>query len=255
MGEIPLGDIARNATRQGLTTDELFEMYGGGHYELWARGQSKMKPDAPGNVTKRRRFVLPGRSKPISKDPTAEEIRQAEGMRSSIAGASSEPTQAASAPPGDGLLVALLQMQAQQSQQFMALMMQMLTSSKTEANEAAKLQVQAQQQFTQMMMTLSSQQQQSMVAMMTATMQSRGGGPEEMAKYAKLLKDLGLGANKPGGEEEPGGIGRMIEDAADIVTGLAQLKGSGVIPPNGSPPAPPLPGSAASVVAAETIGK
>lgn len=234
------------------TTDELFQMYGGGHYELWARGFSKLNGnDRPGNITKKKRFMLAGKSKPMSNDPTPEEIRQAEGnARPFEAGAIAAPAVAApsSSAAGEGLLVAVLNMQQQSSQNFMTLMVQMLTDSKKEAAETAKLQAAQLQQFSQMMMTLSGQQQQSMIGMMTAMLQSRGGGPEEMAKYADLLRKLGMGGAKPDDDKEPEGFGKMLEDAADFVQGVVALKGASP-PVNGQPVIAPAPGSAAAVAA------
>ncbi len=239
-----------------VSTDELFEMYGGGHYELWARAHSKMHADRPGNITKKKRFVLPGRSKPLSKDPTAEELRQAEGLGRSSEAAAPAPAPAAPMATGAGesVLLALLNMQQQQAQanaessrQFMALMMSMINDSKKES-------VAQMQQLSSMMMQFSQSQQQSMITMMTALVQNRGGGPEELAKYAKLLRDLGVSKGSAEGEAEPAGFGKMLEDAADFVQGVVQLKGAMPPAPNGAPSAPPAPGSAAAVVAAEMGG-
>lgn len=233
------------------TTDELFEMYGGGHYELWARGPSKLKADGAGNVTKRRRFMLPGRSKPISKDPTADELRAIDGVRPmDPAPASSSSSAGVLGGGNNDILLAMMQMQQQNAQEFAKMMMLMMTSSKSESTEMAKMQAASQQQFTTLMLTLSGQQQQSMVQMMTALMGGRSSGPEEMAKYAKLMKDLGIGgaAAKGDTEDEEGGIGKMIEDAADAIQGLVLLKGGakpeGEVVGSGAPAAP---GSAAAV--------
>jgi len=235
------------------STDDLFEMFGGGHYELWARGPSKLHADRPGNITKKKRFVLPGRSKPMSKDPTAEEIRQVEGTARGFGAVEAAPAPAAapssSGGSGEGLLVAVLNMQQQSAQNFMTLMMTMLSESKKEAAENSKLQAAQQQQFAQMMMTLSAQQQQSMIGMMTAMLQSRGGGPDEMAKYADLLRKLGMGGPKTDdAKEDAPGFGKMLEDAADFVQGVVALKGAAPVVPNGVPVAP-LPGTAAAVAA------
>jgi len=237
--------------------DTIFERFGGGMYELVGRGTSVRDPSQPGNITRRKWYPIPGRSKPLSQDPTADELRQAEGVPPAASSAAAATPAPSSGGGGDSLLVAVLNMQATSSQNFMTLMMNMLTESKKEATEAAKLQAQQQQQFAQMMMTLSGQQQQNMIGMMTAMLQSRGGGPEEMAKYADLLRKLGVGGAKPSDEAEGAdapGFGKMLEDAADFVQGVVALKGGAVAGTNGQPIAPPLPGTAAAV-AIEGMGK
>jgi hypothetical protein len=239
------------------TTEELFEMYGGGHYELWARGPSKMKPDSPGNITRKRRFVLPGRSKPLSKDPTPEELREADMSAGAAAAAPiAAPSSSGGAGGfGDNVLIAMMNMQAEasraamaaqqkSSEQFMMMMLQVMTSSKTDSSELAK-----------MMMQMSQQQSQTLLTLMTA---GREGGTESLAKTVKTLRDLGLvqspkeSASGDGGGE--GGLGKMIEDAADFVQGIAQLRtalppaaGANGMPENGAA-APP--GSAAAVAEA-----
>jgi hypothetical protein len=213
-----------------LTTyEELFEMYGGGHYELWARGPSKLKVDGYGNVTKRRRFQLPGRSKPLSKDPTPDELRELDPPRSAVSEAAAPAASSSGSAGENNFLLAMMNMQQQNAQQFAQMMQAMMQSSKQESMEMAKMQMASQQQNTTLMLTLSQQNQASMVQMMTAMMGSRGSGPDEMAKYAKLLKDLNILGGAPGGEAEggdgEGGIGKMIEDAADAIQGLVLLKG------------------------------
>lgn len=233
--------------------DQIFERFGGGEYELYARAHSKRDPSHPGTITKRRWMILPGKSLPLSANPTDAELR-AIGEHAASSPAAPAPAPASSSAAsgmGDNLLVAILQMQQQQQQQFMALMMQMMQNSKAESAELAKSTAAATQTMTTMLMQISGQQQQSMVGMMTALLQARGGGPEEMAKYAQLLKSLGVGG-MPGADDKAGGesIGELVENAADIVQGLVMLKG-GAPPPNGasSPPATAAPpGSAASVV-------
>lgn len=60
-------------------------------------------------------------------------------------------------------------------------------------------------------------------------MSNRGGGPEEMAKYAELMRSLGLGGapKLPNGDAGASSesIGAMLENAADLVQGMVALKG------------------------------
>jgi len=234
------------------STDQIFERFGGGMYELIARARGTVHPDLPNKISKRRWIVLAGRSKPLSQDPTADELRASDMAPPATATSSSTAAAPAPAPAGgmgDGVLVAILQMQQQASQQFMTLMLEMMKSGKSEAAESARAQAESTKQFVQMMMTMSSQQQQSMLAMMTAMMQARGGGPEELEKYAALLKSIGFGGKASKAEPSSDSVGAIVENLADIVQGGVQLMQSRGLPqPNGqeSPPAPP--GSAASVL-------
>jgi len=232
------------------STDQIFERFGGGMYELIARARGHVHPDLPNKITKRRWIPLPGKSKPLSQDPTDAELR-ASDMAPPATPATSSSTAAAPAPAGgmgDGVLVAILQMQQQASQQFMTLMLEMMKSGKSEAAESARAQAESTKQFVQMMMTMSSQQQQSMLAMMTAMMQARGGGPEELEKYAALLKSIGFGGKASKAEPSSDSVGAIVENLADIVQGGVQLMQSRGLPqPNGQE-SPPPPGSAASVL-------
>lgn len=208
-----------------LTEQDIVNRWGGGHYILIGRGLSKTYEGMPGRFNKHRRLHLPGNSKPLSPDPTPQEQR--------IASPNTPP--ANTSPMGDPMsfFAMMMQMQQQslererqasekaqqQNQQFMQMFMTIMQGSKQDA--AA---------MTQVMMQMSAQNQQSMMQFVSAMMASRGGGPEEMAKYADLLKTLGIGGgNKPANGE--GGstsesIGAMLENAADFVQGLAILKGS-----------------------------
>jgi hypothetical protein len=235
------------------STEQIFERFGGGMFELWARARGTTHPDLPNKITKRRWVNLPGRPKPLSQDPTVDELRA-----SDLAPPAPSSTISAPSSPGhpggmgDGVLVAILQMQQQASQQFMALMLEMMKSGKTEAIESAKAQAESTKQFTQLMMTMSAQQQQSMLGMMTAMMQSRGGGPEELEKYATLLKSIGFGTKeRKSTEASSDSVGAIVENIADIVQGGVQLMQSRGLPvgqPNGESAPAAAPGSAASVL-------
>lgn len=242
------------------SVEQIIERFGGGDYELWARAPGKRDPTTPGNCTKRRWLPLPGKSRPFSDDPTQQELRQAGDVPNAISAPSSSATMPAAAPAtasggigGDGLLVAILNMQAQASQQFMALMLEMMKSSKTEAVESAKTQSAAMQQMTTMLMTLSAQQQQSMMGMMTAMLSAKGGSTDDVAKMAELFKNLGVINPAAGEKAKPSDgfdIGKVLEDGADLVQGLVLLKGGNPAAPNGSsPPAQP----SASTTAASLV--
>jgi hypothetical protein len=106
----------------------------------------------------------------------------------------------------------------------------------------------------QMVMQMNQSQQQGMLQFITAMMGSRGGGPEEFAKYAELIRALSPGEKKDPAKEGDGqSISAMLENAADLVQGIVQLKGSmtpgPTIPPSHEQPAlPPGTGGAASLL-------
>jgi len=234
------------------TIEQLQELYGGGEYVLVGRTQSKITPGIPARISKQRKLTVPGKSKPMSDDPTEEEENGGKKV------VSPQPTGLLGGG-SDQIFIAMMQMnqQAQEraaaaQQQFMTMFIQMMQSSKTES--AA---------MTQMMMQMSQAQAQSMMQMVTGLMANRGGGPEEMAKYAELLKTLGFSKEGASKEEEKSGFGMedlpaMIENVADIATAAAELRRGPSQPSNGMPQTPQIAsgeGSAASIAQAMNLGK
>lgn len=237
-----------------VTLEQVQQLYGGGEYILIGRGASKTQPGQPGNkMTKHRKVNISGAAKPMSDDPTDEE---ANGGKKVV---TATPTGMLGGG-SDQIFIAMMQMnqQAQEraaaaQQQFMTMFIQMMQSSKTES--AA---------MTQMMMQMSQAQAQSMMQMVTGLMANRGGGPEEMAKYAELLKSLGFASPQSGPkEEEKSGFAMedlpgMIENVADIATAAAELRRGPSQPNNGMPQAPqitPGDGTASSIAQAMGLGK
>jgi hypothetical protein len=123
--------------------------------------------------------------------------------------------------------------EAENSKQFLTMLVTMMSSSKSDM-----------QNMIQMMMTLSAQQQQSMIQLLPAVMGSRGGGPEEMAKFADLFKTLGFtppAGGKAVAKDDDNSIGTILANGADVLQGIMALKGGlGGAPPagvNGETPA------------------
>ena len=243
------------------STDQIVERWGGGFYELQARKESKRFPGQPGNFATKRSFTLPGQEKPFSDRPTQRE-RIAAGMEAGVSSSSGSGERAATSPPiaisagstgmGDSVLVAILNMQQQAAQQAAAMMLNMMTMF-MKMSEDGKAAAQAQQAATmQMISGMSTNQNQSIMTLLPLLIQNRGGGPEEVAKYAQLFKALAPAAPGEKSEPEPG-IGNMLESLADIVAGapaaVSALKG---LQPTTAPPmgaGEPAPnGSAASVL-------
>jgi len=225
----------------GELTDvsQIFALYGGGDYVLQGRKKSITYEGQPGQIVRQKKVNVPGKSRPMSGNPTEEELGELP-----VAARRAEAAPPGGLSGGDGLTQVMLamfqsqqtaaqqaQQQAQQqSQQFMQMMVAMMQGSKSESA-----------QMTQMMMTMSAQQSQNMMQMVTAMMANRGGGPEEFGKYAELMRGLGLGGK--GTDDKPEDVGSLIENVADIVTGIASMRGGGTLPPA-------EPGSAVSVLEA-----
>lgn len=192
------------------------ELYGGGAYELLGRSASKRDASEPGNITVRRKYDLPGPSRPLG-NYTAEQPADAGQAR-----ALAQPTILGN----ENIVIAMMNMQAQaasaaaaqaqqQSQQFMAMMASMMQNSKSES--AA---------MTQMMIQMSQASQQSMVQMITAMMANKSGGPEEMAKFLEIAKSMnGFGQAKllEEGKEKEMDFGAMLENATDLVAGVSNI--------------------------------
>lgn len=225
------------------TIQDITNLYGGGDYCLMARRLSKKGDNSPGHTTKQKRIFLEGRPKPMNGSSGGDESDSPSAASSVV---SSAP---AVAMPQDGMVGLLMTMMAQQQQQaqqataqaqqqsqnFMQMMIAMMGAGKTESSD-----------MTKMMLQMSSQQSANMMQMMTVLMANRGGGPEEIAKYAQIIEALkGKGEGGEGGGDGGGGIAKMLEDAADVMSSLAALKAGGAIPAGVEPPAP---GSAASVM-------
>jgi hypothetical protein len=239
--------------------DQILERYGGGVYELWARGASTMHVGQPGNITKKRLLTIPGRPKLI--DPTnataQEEI--AAGVRPNPADVAKPQGLGSLGGDGGGVLVAILQMgqqaaqaQAQQSQQFMALMMQMMSEGKKESAESMRM-------MMQMMTTMTQSQQQSMMQMLPLLVTSKGGGPGEIEQYLTLFQKLGFKSGVPEEKSDADSevsVSEVLSNVAHIVQGapaaLSALRemgpGNGQVALPQGPPTEAAPGSAASVL-------
>lgn len=240
------------------------EQFGGGVYVLLAKRPLRSDRSKPGSVTKSRKVSLPGRSKPLSSDPTPEEIAAFDPSTRAVVTPGGANAGAFTGGGGfEQVLLAMMSMQQQtaeraaaenresarreseNSKAFMTMFLGMMNSSKSDSAS-----------MVQMMMTLSAQQQQSMVSLLPALIGARGGGPEEMAKFAELFKTLGFaqpgkaGAATP--KDDDNSIGAILSNGADILQGFLALKGTALngASPMGAdaPPALAQPGSAAEML-------
>lgn len=241
---------AGNFSAKELQSEQdIMDRFGGGYYQIASR--KSVRDGIPGPFTKHRKLFLPGALKPLSATPSNAE-RNLAGLPvetrtvQAVATAPAAPAQTM----GDmaqlfGLMMQMNQSaadRAAQSQQaMMTMFMGMMQNGKAES-----------QAMTQMMLEMSSRGQASMTQLITAIMANRGGGPEEMAKYADLLKSLGFGTNgQPLKKEGGDSLGEMVANAADIIQGMVQLKGSSpaMMPAGETPSTPPQPiGGATSLL-------
>jgi hypothetical protein len=234
----------------------LQEMFGGGQYSLVARRAQKGDKSKPSGITRSRKITLPGRPKPLSNDPTPDEEAAYDPTKR-------PPPVAAQASGGspfgggsgfENVFLAMMSMQqqaaerqatearetarreAENSKNFMTMFLGMMQGAKADTAN-----------MMQMMMQLTSQQQTSMMQLLPALLGARGGGPEEMAKFADLFRSLGMGGApaKAAGGDDANSLGSIISNAADVIQGFVALKSgmpsdpNSVAAPQSLPPAQP----------------
>jgi hypothetical protein len=222
---------------------QISELYGGGMYELHGRRQSKQDATLPGALVSKRRVRIPGEPQPLSPGGVAKP-------------AVVEPVKAAE--PEMGVMTMFMQMQMNMMQMQEAAAARREEAQQREADrraqetrEAAERSRHEQSQFTTLIMNMNAQSQQTMATIMGAVLQkSGGGGTAELTQLVDVLK--GLGMKLPGAEaaDEGGGtdIGQVVADVADIVQGVAAMKGGAPVAPQVVlPQGPAGEGSAASL--------
>lgn len=215
---------------------DIFNLFGGGMYELWGRGRSISNPEGPGRIAANRRYEIAGLSKPLV-DDGSNAAPAAPAYQAPQAGAIVAP---AGATPDTSVMAMFMNMQMQMAQQSQEANRQMLTMMMTMLNTGKAESAQMMQMISQ----ANAQQIQGMMGVLQAIISRPGGGgsgPDDMGKYVDLFAKMGIMA-KPGGDAEPEegglGIGKVIADFADIVQGAVQLKEggglSGIVAPPGS---------------------
>ncbi len=247
------------------TEAAIMEMFGGGQYVLYARRAMRGDPSKPSGTTKSRKITLPGRPKPFSSDPTLEEEAAYDPAKRAALPQAENGAAHPGAFQGSGgfeqVLLAMMSMQqqtaeraaaenresarreAENSKAFMTMFLGMMNASKADTAN-----------MMQMMMQLSASQQTAMIQLLPALIGARGGGPEEMAKFADLFKALGFVQTSKGGaapKDDDNSIGAILSNGADILQGFLALKGgmNGAAPPAGEvAPAQAAPGSAAEML-------
>lgn len=190
---------------------QIQELFGGGTYELIAR--------AAGRITARRRYCLDGRSRPLV-------YGVASGAEPPTVPTQPQP-QPQAAPPGDmgfmGLLVQMMNNQAQSNQAMMMAVMQnvsaMATAMVSRDSDSAKATLQAMAQVQNQAMA-----QQS--AFFNAMMTTKGGGGSDVVKSFREGLELGRSTSIPDGDED-GGLGETIAQAVEGLKLVNQMTGDG----------------------------
>jgi hypothetical protein len=220
---------------------DIFNLFGGGLYELWGRGPGK-HPDRPGRIAANRRYEIAGLSKPLVDDgsSTAGAAAVAAPPPATVFAA---PVPAAGGPPTD-VMGMFMQMQMNMFQVQQAAQRE-AAEERRRADERAR---QDSQQMFQMLAQTQATSMQGMMGVLTAVVSRTGdggGGPEAMGKYVELFSKMGIMAKAEGAGEvaEGGGVGEILSNLADIVQGAVQLKEGGGLLGGGAPP-----GSAASLM-------
>jgi hypothetical protein len=216
--------------------EDIYNLWGGGVYELWGRAASVHNPESHGKMTANRRYEIAGLSKPLTVD----------GANAIPASA---PAPLAHNPAPQGPDTSVMGM-------FMQMQMTMMQNAQESARQTAIAQQAANErsrqeslQSQQMMMQMQTTMMTGMMSVVSAVVtKGGGGGVDDISKMAELFKTLGvLGPGKTDGADEGGGesIGEIVSNVADIVAGAVELR-------NGASPAA---GSAAGVLGVPPVRK
>lgn len=215
--------------------DAVYEMFGGGSYELI--GRSSKNPRGQNLISARRRYVIPGPSKSLVDDEATSEP-------------SSPSPSMMSVPGGGGLWAALLAMAPTLVQAWMASQKEhtaMLMTMMQQNSQMLLAMVQGQkadsQTFIQAMAKLNESEKATMAQFFGELAKTKaGGGGNDLEA---LMAGLELGQTLSGKGDDDGG-GADIGSFAQIATALAELskaqasQAQAAAPP-ASQPSPPLP--------------
>lgn len=203
--------------------DQVHALFGGGNYELVARGTDK------GGFVARRRVSLPGAARPLVVDGGAGQVTQSATV--------SPPVPQA---PGDsglmGVLFQTMATQAQASQQLLLAMLQqqsqMMTAVMARDADASKNHIQTMQQLHDRSM----QQHAELMRVMVEASRGNSSSAKELVEVLKEGIDLGRTSKAtPDGDEEDGDeLTDLVETAAQVMQGL-----NGTAPPAAPAATPP----------------
>ena len=200
--------------------ETLSDAFGGGSYELVARGQDRR------TITGRRRYQLPGRPLPLD-GGASEERAPAPPVAMPVGGGSS-----------DAILIALMQMMAQQQQANTQLMVAMLTKSDTSSKEHVQSMTALHDRFAQSQAMLFGK-------MLEAKEAGGGGGTDGFMKGIEWAQEMYAGQKEAAGEEEGGGDLKDLLEGVKMFAGMehaermAQMENMKARQRPGPPPKPP----------------
>lgn len=241
------------------SVEDIFNLWGGGYYELQGRRSSIADATKLGRLSGNRRVQIPGVSKPLVDGQ----------FQDAASPATSAPVSAPSSElPIPTSLVQLAPIFAQLWTQHQAAkeareerdMQRRREEEERRRQDDIRREERARAEAmtqNQLMIQLSSQANQSMATMVTAVL-ARSGGTDEFAKMADLIMKL-RGVTSPeeaaGGEGDGGLIDKLVElsgNVADAVQGGVKLKeAGGAVFPGSAPP----PGSAAALMGVPMVRK
>lgn len=202
--------------------EQLHELFGGGLYELVARGSN-------GRVSARRRYKLPGAPKPLDGSG---------GGQAAAPPPNGAPSAPGQAPPGFGqdlgghpsVLALLFQMLQNQASQQQAFMVAMLDRSQSSTQTLLQAMTTAQQSSAQMM-----------AQVMGSALEAKSGG-DPSALYLKGITDAGelLRGFKEGASDDDGGGMQDLKTAAEAFSMAMHAANAGGPPPQAehAPPSP-----------------
>lgn len=214
--------------------EALSELYGGGSYELVARGHDRR------TITGRRRYQLPGRPLPL--DGSASDERPA--VAAPIAAPQST---------SDALLIAMMQMMAQQQQAQTQLMVAMLTKSDQSSKEHVQSMTALHDRFAQ--------SQAMLFGKMLDTQTSgggQGGGMDGFMKGIEFAQEMVQGqVEAAAADKEDGSDLKELLEGVKMFAGMQHQERMAQVeamrarqgqqrPPAPKPPAGPPPNGAAT---------
>lgn len=227
--------------------EDIYNLWGGGTYELWGRQASIHNPESHGKVNVNRRYEIAGLSKPLTVDG-ANAI-----PASAPAPLAYNPAASSAATPDTSVMAMFMQMQMQMMNAAQENARQTAIAQQAANERARQESLQSQQSMMQMQTTM----MQGMLGVVTAVISTAksGSGVDDVSKMASLFQTLGVIGKKT----EPGEgaddestlktLGQIVADGADVVQGMVELRKT-----NGTPD-PPAGGSAAGVLGVPPVRK
>jgi hypothetical protein len=173
--------------------EQIYELYGGGNYELIGRDYANQR------ITKRVRITLPGSPKPIVIDTQGEEVEDEEEENKSV--------KTGMVPPPPGLdMTGILGMLMHSSTMQMQMMQQMAEQRSKDQSEQTKMQIAQMQESNRMMMQMMMMNQNkpadnTMAPIIDLLSKMVVGGASKGSSFSELLNAIKFGSDLKGNTE------------------------------------------------------